>query len=156
MAVIDTTQSAQDSSAAAGDRPALRVETLEESFDILAPSVAKIVKTMYTRLFELSPRIVEIFKGHDPRKQLRTVMVLRDSFDDLSEITPELEALGARHASWGVEEQDYALMGPVLLESMAMATAPYWRSEYTAAWAELFEVVQVVMLRGAEKAHATS
>lgn len=128
---------------------ALQVQTLEESFDIIAPKIPEIVKRMYTRLFELAPRVAPIFQGRDPSKQLRTVHVLRDSFDDLSLLTPELEELGRRHASWGVTEGDYALMGPILLESMAASADPYWRSEYTTAWAELFQTVQAIMLRGA-------
>jgi hemoglobin-like flavoprotein len=131
---------------------ALSVETLEESYDIIAPRIPEIVNRMYNRLFEVSPRVVDIFAGKDPSKQLRTVYILRDSFDDLSSLTPELEALGERHASWGVQPRDYAIMGPVLLEAMAASVDPYWRSEYTTAWAALFQTVEDIMLRGAARA----
>jgi hemoglobin-like flavoprotein len=131
---------------------ALSVETLEESYDILAPKISEIVQRMYTRIFEVAPRMIQIFEGRDPTKQIRTVHTLRDAFDDLSALTPELEALGERHATWGVQESDYALMGAMLLEAMAALTDPYWRSEYTAAWAELFQIVEGIMLRGAERA----
>jgi hemoglobin-like flavoprotein len=131
---------------------ALSVETLEESYDILAPKIPEIVQRMYTRMFEIAPRMVQIFEGRDPTKQIRTVRMLRDSFDDLSALTPELEALGERHATWGVQENDYALMGAMLLEAMAALNDPYWRSEYTTAWAELFQIVEGIMLRGAERA----
>lgn len=135
-----------------GRRIPLSVETLEESYDLIAPRIPEIVDRMYTRLFEVAPRVVPIFAGRDPAKQLRTVRVLRDSFDDLSGLTPELEALGERHASWGVQAQDYAIMGPILLEAMAAAVDPYWRSEYTTAWAALFQTVEGIMLRGAARA----
>lgn len=131
---------------------ALSVETLEESYDIIAPKVSEIVHRMYTRMFEVAPRIIKIFEGRDATKQIRTVYTLRESFDDLSSLTPELEALGERHATWGVQACDYALMGAMLLESMAASTDPYWRSEYTTAWAELFQIVEGIMLRGAERA----
>lgn len=131
---------------------ALPVATLEESYDIIAPKIPEIVDRMYSRLFELAPRVKPIFAGRDPSKQLRTVHVLRDSFDDLSALTPELEALGERHATWGVQQHDYAIMGPILLEAMAASVDPYWRSEYTAAWAALFQVVEGIMLRGAARA----
>lgn len=129
----------------------LAVETLEESYDIIAPKIPEIVDRMYSRLFELAPRVVPIFAGRDASKQVRTVHVLRDSFDDLSSLVPELEALGERHATWGVQQQDYAIMGPILLESMAASADPYWRSEYTAAWAALFQTVEDIMLRGAAR-----
>lgn len=134
----------------------LPVETLEESYDIIAPKIPEIVNRMYSRLFEVAPRVVQIFAGRDPSKQLRTVHILRDSFDDLTSLTPELEALGERHATWGVREQDYAIMGPILLESMAASVDPYWRSEYTTAWAALFQTVEDIMLRGAARAESPS
>lgn len=130
----------------------LPIATLEESFDIIAPKIPEIVDRMYSRLFELAPRVVPIFAGRDASKQLRTVHVLRDSFDDLSALTPELEALGERHATWGVQQHDYAIMGTILLEAMAASVDPHWRSEYTTAWAALFQTVEDIMLRGAERA----
>ena len=39
---------------------ALSLETLEESYDILAPKIPEIVHRMYTRMFEVAPRIVQI------------------------------------------------------------------------------------------------
>lgn len=133
----------------------ISVETLEESFDIIAPRVQEIVDRMYTRLFEVAPRVVSIFAGKDASKQVRTVHILRDSFDDLASLTPELEALGAQHATWGVQPQDYAIMGPILLEAMASTVDPYWRSEYTTAWAALFQTVQEIMLRGAARVQSS-
>jgi nitric oxide dioxygenase len=111
---------------------------------------------MYGRLFEVAPRVTKIFEGRDSTRQRRTVQILRESFEDLSSLVPELEALGARHAEWGVTPNDYAIMGPILIESMASAVDPYWRSEYTTAWAGLFEIVQGIMLRGAEQAQAAN
>lgn len=135
--------------------PVLPVETLEESYDIVAPKIAEVVERMYNRLFEVAPRTVKIFEGRDATRQRRTVLVMREAFEDLSILTPELEALGARHASWGVKEEDYGVMGPIFLESMAATVDPYWRSEYTTAWATLWQVVQKIMLEGAAKAQTS-
>ena len=132
------------------------VAVLEESYDIIAPKIPEIVDRMYSRLFEVAPRVVTIFAGRDPSKQLRTVRILRDSFDDLESLAPELEALGERHASWGVQAHDYAIMGPILLEAMASSVDPYWRSEYTVAWAGLFHTVAGIMLRGAARAQSAA
>jgi hemoglobin-like flavoprotein len=147
-------EATQAEGTATGDELVLPVETLEESYDIIAPKIAEIVERMYKRLFEIAPRTVKIFEGRDASRQRRTIEVMRESFDDLSILTPELEALGARHASWGVKEEDYGVMGTILLESMAAAVDPYWRSEYTTAWATLWQVVEQVMLEGAAKAQA--
>ncbi len=140
-------------SMSASDRN-LSIAVLEESYDLLAPKIPEIVDRMYGRLFQVAPRVVKIFEGRDSSRQRRTVQILRESFEDLDVLVPELRALGERHAEWGVTPKDYAVMGPILIESMASLVDPYWRSEYTTAWAHLFEVVQGIMLEGAERAGA--
>jgi nitric oxide dioxygenase len=140
----------------AAPAPQLAVEALEQSFDLLAPQMRTVVDNMYNRLFEISPRAAGFFQGVDTDRQRQSVVdtlqVLRNSLRHLDEIVPDLEALGARHGDWGVQEQDYAVMGPVLLEVMAAAADPHWKSEYTTAWAAAWEVVQGVMLQGAARA----
>jgi nitric oxide dioxygenase len=139
-----------------GAGPQLAVDTLEESYDLIQPKMAQVVDNMYERLFQVSPRTAKPFEGVDVQRQrqsvVNTLQILRDSLRDLDGLIPNIEELGARHATWGVGEADYAVMGPVLLEVMAAAADPYWKSEYTTAWAAAWEVLQSVMLQGASKA----
>jgi hemoglobin-like flavoprotein len=136
---------------------ALEVETLEESFDLVAPQGEELVTKFYDRLFEVAPGVKPLFANVDMVRQrqalLNMLVVLRESLRDLDDIVPDLEALGARHAAeYGALAEHYPVVGQVLLDSMAEVGGAAWKPEYTAAWQEAYGVVQDVMLSGAAAA----
>jgi hemoglobin-like flavoprotein len=137
---------------------ALEVETLEESFDLVAPQGDELMRRFYDRLFEVAPAVEPMFANVDMDRQrkalLNMLIVLRESLRDLDDIVPDLEALGAKHAEWGAQPEHYPVVGEVLLGEMAALAGDAWKPEYTAAWQEAYAVVQDVMLSGAAAAAA--
>jgi hemoglobin-like flavoprotein len=135
---------------------ALEVETLEESFDLVAPQGEELIKRFYDRLFETAPAVKPLFAKVDMERQrqalLNMLLVLRESLRDLDDVVPDLEELGARHVGYGAEAEHYPVVGSVLLETMAEIAGEAWKPEYTAAWQEAYGVVQNVMLSGAAAA----
>jgi hemoglobin-like flavoprotein len=135
---------------------ALEVETLEESFDLVAPQGDELMRRFYDRLFEVAPAVEPMFANVDMDRQrkalLNMLVVLRESLRDLDDIVPDLEALGAKHAEWGAQPEHYPVVGEVLLGEMAALAGDAWKPEYTAAWQEAYAVVQDVMLSGAAAA----
>lgn len=134
---------------------ALNVETLEESFDLLAPRGDELVDRFYRRLFETAPSTKALFANADIERQkqslLATLITLRESLRDLDLILPDLEELGARHVDYGAKPEHYPVVGQVLLSTMQELAGSAWKPEYTTAWTEAYLAVQGVMLRGAEK-----
>jgi len=132
---------------------AVDVETLEESFDLVAPQGDELMRTFYDHLFEAAPAVQPLFANVDMERQrqalLNMLVVLRESLRDLDDIVPDLEELGARHAEYGADPAHYPVVGKVLIGAMAEIAGPAWKPEYTAAWQEAYGVVQDVMLSGA-------
>ena len=132
---------------------ALEVQTLEESFDLVAPQGDELMRTFYDRLFEAAPAVKPLFANVDMDRQrealLNMLVVLRESLRDLDDIVPDLEDLGARHAEYGARPEHYPVVGQVLLGAMAEVAGDAWKPEYTSAWQEAYGVVQDVMLSGA-------
>jgi hemoglobin-like flavoprotein len=132
---------------------ALEVETLEESFDLVAPQGDELIEKFYDRLFEVAPGVKPLFADVDMVRQrqalLNMLIVLRESLRDLDDIVPDLEDLGARHVEYGAEPAHYPVVGEVLIGAMAEIAGDAWKPEYTAAWQEAYGVVQGVMLSGA-------
>ena len=132
---------------------AIDVEKLEESFDLVAPQGDELVRVFYDKLFEAAPSVQPLFADVDMERQraalLNMLIVLRESLQDLDDIVPDLEELGARHVDYGAKPEHYPVVGEVLIGSMAQVAGDAWKSEYTAAWEEAFPVVQGVMLSGA-------
>ena len=135
---------------------ALNVDLLETSFDLISPRGDELMDDFYARLFTVAPAVKPLFAGTDLRKQksmlLGALVLLRKSLRDLDRVVPTLRALGARHVAYGAEEAHYAVVGQVLLASMAEGAGDAWRAEYEAAWADAYGVVASTMLEGAEEA----
>jgi hemoglobin-like flavoprotein len=134
----------------------LDLESLETSFDLVAPRADELMDTFYARLFAAAPAVKPLFAGTDLRRQkamlLGTLVLLRKSLRDLDAIVPKLRELGARHVAYGAEPGHYAVVGQVLIGSMAEIAGDAWRPQYGEAWAAAFDVVAGAMLEGAASA----
>lgn len=132
---------------------AVDVETLEESFDLVAPKGEELMRTFYDNLFEAAPSVRPLFADVDMERQrqalLNMLLVLRESLRDLDDIVPDLEELGARHVDYRAKPEHYPVVGEVLIGTMADIAGDAWKPEYTSAWQEAYQVVQDVMLSGA-------
>jgi hemoglobin-like flavoprotein len=132
---------------------AIDVETLEESFDLVAPQGDELMRTFYDKLFEAAPSVRPLFANVDMERQrqalLNMLLVLRESLRDLEDIVPDLEELGARHVAYGAQPEHYPVVGEVLIGAMAQVAGDAWKTEYTSAWQEAYQVVQDVMVAGA-------
>lgn len=133
----------------------LDLESLETSFDLVAPRGDELVDVFYARLFEAAPSVRPLFP-QDLKAQktmlLAALVLLRKSLRNLEGIVPTLHALGARHVAYGARPEHYPVVGSVLIGSMAELAGPAWRPEHERAWAAAFEVVAGAMLAGAAEA----
>ncbi len=131
----------------------LPVETLERSFDLVAPRGDELVDCVYANIFARAPSVRPLFSETDMTRQkkmlLQALVMLRKSLRNLDAITPALQSLGARHARYGVLPDHYPVVGAALLDAMATVGGEDWKPEYTTAWAGAYGVVQEAMLSGA-------
>src|SRR5262245_31827053 len=129
------------------------VETLETSFDLVAPQGDEVIRKFYDKLFEAAPSVKPLFAEVDMERQrqalLNMLVVVRESLRDLDDIVPDLEDLGARHVGYGAVPEHYPYVGEALIGAMAEVAGDAWKPEYTTAWQEAYGVVQGVMLTGA-------
>jgi hemoglobin-like flavoprotein len=137
---------------------ALDLETLETSFDLIAPRGEELVDIFYSRLFEAAPAVQPLFAHTELRKQkamlLATLVLLRKSLRDLEAIAPKLRQLGARHVAYGARPEHYPVVAEVMLASMAEIAGDVWTQDVAAAWAGALDLVATAMLEGAEQAES--
>jgi hemoglobin-like flavoprotein len=134
----------------------LDLESLETSFDLIAPQGDRLMDIFYARLFEAAPAVKPLFANTElPRQKamlLSTLVLLRKSLRDLGPLVPKLRELGARHVAYGAEPAHYPVVGQVLIASMAEVAGDAWRPEYERAWGAAFEIVAGAMIVGASAA----
>ena len=127
----------------------------------VTPIAEPAARIFYDRLFALDPHIGAMFAFTDmdaQRKNLmQTLTVVVKSIDDLPTILPAVEALGRRHATYGVRPSQYATVGTALLDTLAVGLGDAFTPDARAAWAEAFETLASVMLAAAAaEAHASA
>ena len=134
----------------------LDLDTLETSFDLIAPRGEELVDVFYTRLFETAPAVKPLFANTNLQMQktmlLATLVLLRKSLRDLESIAPKLHQLGARHVAYGALPEHYPVVAEVMLASMAEIAGDLWTDEIEAAWAGALGLVATAMLEGAAEA----
>ncbi len=133
--------------------PALQLDLLEQSFDLLAPRGEELVERFYELLLDRAPEAAPLFAKTDMKKQkamlLGALVLVRNSLRDLDGLVPKLEAMGARHVGYGALADHYPVVGQALLAAMAELAGEAWTAELESAWAEAYGVVSSVMLAGA-------
>ena len=131
----------------------LDIDSLETSFDLIAPRGDELMDAFYTRLFTVAPSVRPLFAGTDLKRQkgmlLAALVLLRRSLRDLDSVAPKLRDLGARHVRYGALPEHYPVVGEVLIASMAQVAGDAWNEQYEQAWAAAYGVVAGVMIDGA-------
>ena len=123
-------------------------ELVRASFDKLIPIADTVSALFYARLFELDPELSLIFKTNmveQGRKLIQMIAMVVTGLDRLSELQPALEALGARHASYGVRERDYETVGNALIWAIQELLGEDFTVEVKEAWAEVYSLLARAM-----------
>lgn len=98
------------------------IRIVQASFAQVAPVADQAAHAFYVRLFERHPGLRALFRG-DLRQQGSRLMAMIAAGVQLlgrpHELEPVLMQLGARHAGYGVRDQDYVAVGDALLDTLA-------------------------------------
>jgi nitric oxide dioxygenase len=125
-------------------------QLIQASFAQVAPIADQAAMIFYDRLFELDPSIRPMFAHTDMPAQRRNLMqtltVVVKSIDKLETIVPAVEALGRRHAGYGVQPSHFATVGAALLDTLAVGLGEGFTPEVRDAWATAYGILADVMI----------
>ena len=123
---------------------------IKESFGMVAPIADEAATIFYARLFELDPSLQRLFAATDMAAQrknlMQTLTVVVKSIDKLDTIVPAVQALGSRHASYGVEPAMFATVGQALIDTLAVGLGDAFTTETRNAWVDAFGILSSVMI----------
>jgi hemoglobin-like flavoprotein len=119
-------------------------QIIETTFTQIAAQSDEVAATFYGRLFELFPETRAMFKT-DMRTQGRALMqmlaVAVHSLDRMDNLVPAVEALGKRHAGYGVTKEQYAVVGNVLLWTLQQKLGSACTLEVLDAWGAVYTLL---------------
>jgi hemoglobin-like flavoprotein len=129
-----------------------QVALVRGSWKAVRPISDRAAELFYDRLFQLDPGLRSMFRG-DMAAQGRKLMVMIDTvvgrLDRLGELVPAVQALGQRHAGYGVRDEHYAIVGTALLDTLRVGLGDAFDAEVEEAWATAYGTLAGVMKEAA-------
>jgi hemoglobin-like flavoprotein len=129
------------------------IARVRATWALVVPIADTAANLFYRHLFALDPALRRIFRSTDwtaqRRKLVQALSLAVASLDRLDEIAPTLEALGHRHAAYGVRDSHYDTVGKALIATLEKALGDAWTPEAAAAWEEAYSMVAGAMRCGA-------
>jgi nitric oxide dioxygenase len=129
------------------------VSLIRNSWAAVEPIADTAAGLFYGRLFELDPTLERLFRRTDMAAQrkvlMQTLTVVVKSLDRLEQIVPAVQALGRRHAGYGVREPHYATVGNALLWTLEQGLGEAFTPAVHDAWATAYGTLASVMIDAA-------
>jgi nitric oxide dioxygenase len=129
------------------------IDRIRTSWAAVEPIADSAAGLFYGRLFELDPAIERLFRRTDMPAQrkvlMQTLTVVVKSLDKLDQIVPAVQALGRRHAGYGVREEHYATVGAALLWTLERGLGDAFTPDVRDAWADAYGILASVMIEAA-------
>jgi hemoglobin-like flavoprotein len=131
---------------------------VRESWRQFQPTLRSVGGHFYDRLFELDPRLRQLFAGVDLQaletKLMQMFGDIVQALDEPSALVAQVAALGRRHVQYGVKDGDYESVGAALLWTLEQGLGEAFTPEVREAWAEAYLMVATVMRRAAARTSA--
>jgi hemoglobin-like flavoprotein len=125
-------------------------DLIRSSWAQVAPIADTAATIFYDRLFELDPTLRSLFAHTDMAGQRRILMqtltVVVKSIDRLETIVPAVQALGRRHAGYGVEAEHFATVGQAFLDTLAAGLGEGFTPDVREAWTIPYGTLADVMI----------
>ena len=129
------------------------IALVQSSWEQVLPIADTAAQLFYGRLFELDPSLRGLFRQTDMAEQRKKLMqmitVAVRGLERLNELLPAVEALGLRHANYGVTSAHYDTVGDALIWTLEQGLADAFTAEVRSAWIETYTTLAAVMQRGA-------
>ncbi len=128
------------------------ITKVRTSFAQVVPIKEAAADLFYGRLFELDPALKPLFKG-DMKEQGTKLMAMIGTavagLDRLETIVPAVQALGKRHAGYGVEAAHYDTVGAALLWTLEQGLGAGFTPDVKAAWTNAYTLLAGTMKEAA-------
>lgn len=109
-----------------------------------------IATQFYKRLFEIDPSVLPLFTATDMPSQgdklISMLTVIVRGVEDLPRLLPAVTALGARHAGYGVKDEQYASVGAALIWTFHTVLGSSFSKAAEESWSMAFAVLADVMI----------
>lgn len=125
-----------------------QVALVPRSWAMVQPIADKAAEPFYMRLFSLEPSVRRLFRGdmaEQGKKLMSMISVAVNSLARLESIAPAVQALGRRHAGYGVQKHHYTVVEAALIWTLAQGLGEKFTGETEEAWRTAYRVLANTM-----------
>jgi hemoglobin-like flavoprotein len=129
-----------------------QIDEVKSSFALVEPIVDRAGILFYRRLFELDPSLRSLFKGDietQSKKLMTMIGVAVNGLDRLDTIVPAVDALGIRHADYGVTDAHYDTVATALLWTLEQGLGDRFTPAARGAWTEAYGLLATTTMAAA-------
>ena len=134
-----------------------QIEHVQKTWTMVKPISDKAAALFYGRLFELEPKYRSMFSDDMTEQGTKLMQMLGAAVAGLTRldtIVPAVQALGARHADYGVVAEDYDTVAAALLWTLEQGLGDAFTDEVRNAWTAAYTTLAEVMIKAASEAQA--
>lgn len=125
-----------------------QVRLVQESWKKVLTMSDIAAQLFYTRLFTVDPSLRPMFRGdmgEQGRKLVGMITVAVNGLARLETLLPAIQALGRRHAGYGVKDEHYATVAGALLWTLEQGLGSAFTPEVREAWTVAYGVLATTM-----------
>lgn len=128
------------------------IHLVQSSWEKVRPISAQAAELFYNRLFDIAPELRALFKtdmgeqGHRLMEMIDTAVANLDTWDQL---VPAVQALGRRHAGYGVKDADYDSVAAALLWTLEHGLGEAFTDAVRTAWVSVYTTLAETMKNAA-------
>ncbi len=130
-------------------------ELVQQTWEMVVPIADAAANLFYGRLFEIDPALQPMFAKSDMAEQRRKLMTMLTmtvrGMDRLDQLVVGIEAMGRRHAGYGVRDEHYATVGAALIWTLEQGLGDAFTDEVREAWVATYTLLAGVMQKGAQQ-----
>jgi hemoglobin-like flavoprotein len=134
-----------------------QIMLVQASFVLVMPIADTAAALFYQRLFELDPSLRPMFRGdiQEQGRKLMTMLKLAvNGLTRLDQLVPAVQALGQRHARYGVRDEHYDTVAAALLWTLRQGLGIAFTPEVEQAWVAAYTLLAGTMKAAAEMVEA--
>jgi hemoglobin-like flavoprotein len=124
------------------------IALVQSSWKQVQPIAAQAAAMFYGRLFLLDPSVRPLFRG-DLREQgtklMSMISVAVNALSRIETLVPAVQALGRRHAGYGVEDRHYDTVETALVWTLGQGLGEAFSAETEQAWRTAYGVLASTM-----------
>lgn len=132
-----------------------QIALVQRSWNQVLPIAENAAQLFYERLFALDPSLRPLFRGEmkeQGRKLMAMISFAVKGLTRLEQIVPGVQALGRRHAAYGVRDEHYATVAAALLWTLEQGLGDSFSAEVREAWVAAYGVLANTMKNAARLA----